>query len=29
MTRLTAVAFRLVVLSSFVLTLAAPFRWNL
>lgn len=29
MTRLTAVAFRLVVLSSFVLVLAAPFRWHL
>jgi len=29
MARLTSVAFRLVVLSSFVLTLAAPFRWQL
>ncbi len=29
MARLTSVAFRLVVLSSFVLTLAAPFRWHL
>lgn len=29
MTRLTSVAFRLVVLSSFVLTLAAPFRWQI
>lgn len=29
MTRLTSVAFRLVVLSSFMLVLAAPFRWYL
>ncbi len=29
MARLTSVSFRLVVLSSFVLVLAAPFRWHL
>ena len=29
MARLTSVAFRLIVLSSFVLVLAAPFRWNM
>ncbi len=29
MASLTSVAFRLVVLSSFVLVLAAPFRWHL
>jgi hypothetical protein len=29
MARLTSVAFRLTVLSSFVLVLAAPFRWNI
>ena len=28
MTRIHAYAFRLVVLSSFVLVLAAPFRWG-
>lgn len=28
MSRITALAFRLVVLSSFVLVLAAPFRWS-
>ena len=28
MSRLTTLAFRLIVLSSFVLVLAAPFRWN-
>jgi len=28
MARLTSVAFRLTVLSSFVLVLAAPFRWS-
>ncbi len=29
MARLTSVAFRLFVLSAFVLVLAAPFRWNI
>jgi hypothetical protein len=28
MSHLRSVAFRIVVLSSFVLVLAAPFRWN-
>jgi hypothetical protein len=28
MVRLTSVAFRLLILSSFVLVLAAPFRWG-
>ncbi len=28
MSRVTSLAFRLIVLSSFVLVLAAPFRWN-
>lgn len=29
MARLTTIAFRLFVLASFVLVLAAPFRWNI
>ncbi len=29
MARLTSLAFRLTILSSFVLVLAAPFRWNI